>query len=330
MNNLSPARERSSILHAARDRIAKARAERDDLEANRRELPAAICRTCGGAVPAGTGTRDPEPSKLDPAIGELLRLDPIADMWRRACEPCSDAASRRESEARAVSAILDRAVTQPDAAAIVARVRQRHPTREGVWLRDFPTAQASATWTGAAWGHVTDDERERLRAAMLEVRGERLPARCEDGACGLCGVAEALVWHEGPSTLCWATNGSQAPLCESCWTIWTLRGEPSDDDDLARVVVEACTGLAIALGYFAPEGVRAFAASAAADPKGFAEPWAFSPGIADLRRTVWTARPHLAPADMRAHAEQWHRDELAEQARRARSASDSPRAGEGW
>jgi hypothetical protein len=98
--------------------------------------------------------------------------------------------------------------------------------------------------------------------------------------------------------------------------VWSRRGEPTEADELARVVVEACTGWALPLGHDAPSAVRPFAMSTAADRAGLREPWAFSPAIADLRRDAWTVRPDLAPADMREHAEAWHREEREHHATR--------------
>ncbi|MBD3941684.1 hypothetical protein IF188_08255 [Microbacterium sp. NEAU-LLC] len=327
--------DKTSRLAAARAYIERVRAEREAAaEKRKRKLPAAICRVCGTNVPAGTGTRGDDPNrrpdamKHAPQLAEIEKLGPLVDFWRRTCDDCTAADAAGELEARAVSTAVGFPVAISDALAVVGLMRRTNPVT-GVVTGMFPTAEVSGRWSGRPWGHLTPEDRKSIRATLDDVVGDTLPKRHKSGACGLCGARAALVWWVGPSSLRWPGSDATVHICDTCAEVWNRRGGPDDGDDLRRVVVELATGYAVPFGLRAPEGVRPFAASAAADPEGLDEPWTFSVGIRDLQREIWTARPEVAPAAMREQAEAWHREEEAERAEASRAEAEAAQAA-GW
>lgn len=331
---MTDTRDRLSRLGAARARVADHQKRRDAEKARLADLVPAHCKVCGTRIPAGEGDREAAPEFQ--SVGErqqhahwLTTLPPEADAWRRRCATCSDAAHRGEAESAAISAILSKPINQVDAAAVVSALklwRYSPSTGEPTVLElQVPLAETTGRHGRAPWSHVTPEERQRVADALARVLAERRPRRCEDGACGLCGVARALDWYE--SSMRWA-NGSPAPVCGNCRPVYIARSRPRGGDDLGRVVVEIVSGRAVPLGESA-HGARAFCESRNADKAGHPEPWTYAlDQISDLKLTVWTRHPQYAPADMREAAEQWHRDALAEDARKREQ--EHADAGTGW
>jgi hypothetical protein len=309
-------------MNARIDRLRKELAERAEREG---ALPAALCATCGGKVRAGEGTRAPEP-EFDTATERseyefwCTKLPAGVDRWRRTCSICAAAEAGGRMESVAVSAVLGRAVGQVDAAAVVRAVTEFDlTTGRFVGISARSTGRA----TGKPWGHLTEDDRERIRAALQDVVTARTAGPCTDGACGICGVRQAIIWR--PSRLLWR-DGKAAPLCDACSTVWRMRGEPIDPEDVRRVAVECLTGKPVALGNSAPREFRAYYEHPDCDGNGTAERFGYSPRLREYAEEVWTASPQYAPENRRAEFEERRRLAHAEREAQIRQEWQSQQA----
>ena len=310
-------------MSARTDRLRQALSEREERE---QALPAALCANCGGKVRAGDGTRDPELAFA--SASERSEYDywcstlPVgADGWRRTCPTCAAAEAGERGESAAVTAVLGVPVGQADAAAVVRSVVRIDPASGEV--AGFPSAKGTGHATGKPWGHLTDDDRERIRTALENVVNARIPGPCTLGACGICGVREAIVWR--PSRLRWR-DGNPAPMCDACSTVWTMRGEPIGPEDVRRVAVECLTGKPVALGNSAPREFRAYYEHPECDGNGTAERFGYSPRLREYAEQVWTASPRYAPEDRRVEFEERRRTVRAEREARARQERESQEA----
>lgn len=293
-------------------RLQRWTAEQDAKAEKARELPRATCRWCGGTARAGEGTR-----AAAPLVGVAFNVHgervfypatpapADADDWRRECATCATA-----TVGELLSGLLREPVTDEDAHAVTARMFWRDAN--GIEHDEIAWARVVGHGTGRRFGHVTDDHRAHVRDILRQVREERLPAPSAWGACGWCGVRYSHSWHEGPPTMRW-TDGTPAPLCDTCHEIWEQKAAPDDIDQLRILGVIAATGSHAYVWSHAPEPFRLYFETKDADGNGHEDPWDYGDGIRAFRDQVWTDRPDLAPADQRAHYRERYATAQAEQ-----------------
>ncbi|MFJ6652819.1 hypothetical protein ACIQLJ_08500 [Microbacterium sp. NPDC091313] len=302
----------------SRERVAAMRAALAERQEREARLPRAICRICGGWAATGTGERS-EPSPWEDArqrqerevMAERMPAD--VDGWRRTCVTCA-AVNAADLASYLLRGALDIDADSTDATRTLRDLATWNPTAMR-FESPFRLAEEADARSGERWGHFSPAERGALRSRVLGLlasyRREREPGPSVQGGCALCGRRQALIWHASP--LQWQ-DGSPAPLCRDCNTVWEARGQPHDIAGIRRVAVEAATGWPVPLGAEAPAAFRAFFEHRAADPEGRDEPWAYSDGLAAYREQVWEAYPECAPEDRRAEFTQRRAQRYAEMA----------------
>lgn len=298
----------------------------DERRERENALPKALCRVCGGWAKAGEGSRDPEPPRgLVPLPANPSRVVLVtpphapedADGWRRACDICTGATS-----GEIVGAVVGRTVDSRDAQKVIGRM---HRFDENDFLvQEFPTAQTTGRGTGRPWAHLSTEDRERVQQVLREVIRDRQSGPCVQGACGLCGRRNSVRWFEGYAFLTWP-DGSPAPVCTECQEVVDRRPATQSIEQLRVIAVESATGFSQML-YEAPSDFRVYAESKDSDGNGYAEPWAYSPGVVAFREDMWEQRPYLAPADRRAEFEALLRERIAEQARQVQAQQEAAHA----
>lgn len=300
-------------------RLARWLAEKDETARRARELPRAVCRWCGGTAKAGEGTRSAAPFV---GVGVNVAGDPVfippqpspveADEWRRECAVCA-----ASDMSELLGTMLGERVTDAEAHAVAGRLFWRDAN--GFEHEEIAWARVVGRGTGRRFGHVTQEDRAKVRDVLREVRDERLPAPSAWGACGWCGVRHSLGWHEGPPSLCWP-DGDPAPLCDACHGVWESKGYPDDIDQQRIAGIIAATGSTAYVWSTAPEEFKLYFETRNADGNGHADAWDYGEGIRDFRAEVWTDRPDLAPAELRDEyrARSDHRRAEREDAYRAR------------
>jgi hypothetical protein len=301
----------SARTEAIRASLAE-RSERD------RALPRVLCQVCGGWAHQGEGTRDPEPAFMDVHARQerahwLAGLPDNVDGWRRVCGGCAGTTAAGQMARVTLSDLIGVTdVSEADAQRVLNALVTFDPV--GMTFRGGISAEAHEQATGTPWGHVAEDERERLREAYADLVASRMPRPSSWGACGACGRAAAVgEWWQAPSTVHWP-NGSPVAFCASCAAVWRRRGEPSDLDDLHRVGVEAATGRPVPLGSVAPESFRLFCESRAADSAGLGEPWSWSAELRAYIESVWESEPDYAPEGRRDEFDRRHDERERERA----------------
>lgn len=303
------------MMNDKKERLGRLRTwvqEADERREHEAALPKALCRTCGGWVKAGEGHRDaapetglrPHPTRPGMMVApSTVNAPKDADDWRRECGPCA-----RATLADTIGAAVGFVVEENDAHKVVGRMKVFDPE-----LRlqiEFPTAQTVGNATGKPWGHLSREDRDRVRYVLQEVIADRLPGISRWGACGLCGRRHSIRWFEGPAFLRWP-DGAKAPVCSECQAVVDRRPVADSVEALRVIAVEAATGYA-QMFYTAPVEFRCYAEVKDCDGNGHAEPWTYSPGVIDFREEMWIDFPHLAPSDRRAEFEERLRMRIAD------------------
>jgi hypothetical protein len=314
-------------MTARQDRLTALRAVAAERAEREAALPRAICRTCGGWAHAGAGTmREPSawegPRERQEREELERRLPEEVAGWRRTCGTCARVKGDHLGE-YVLRALLGVQTSTAEGNRVLRDLLEWNP-RAVAFDSAVPIASECERWTGRPWGHVSGAERGALRSRVLGLlvnyRAEALPRPSTQGACGLCGIRDAVSWHA--TSLIWP-DGSPAPMCGNCDEVNLRRGEPTDAAGIRRVAAEAATGRPIPLGEEAPEGFRAFYEHRTANPEGHAEPWAYSDRLTAYRDRVWENSPEYAPAEHRNEYTQRRAVRQAEAdavARRARDA----------
>lgn len=290
--------------------LAKARAKLAAVDEKRARLPRAVCAVCGGTVSAGSGR----------AVGEAARtpldarrakdhLPPLCGFSRRHVRCGSAAAAVHDLTGKVVSEIVASAaiaqVKVPLGAEVRFHVGQAKPRADLEVERSvFPLPTRVPELSGRAWEHVTQDERERLvKATEIAEREERLHTTahpCSDGACGFCGVVNALRWHASP--LQWR-DGSAAPLCDSCNRTVRRRPATRDKFQLRALALEALAGVSgMALADAFGDRMRMFCELVEPGHHGTPNPWEIAEAAwGALREEARIALPHTLPEPERSH-----------------------------
>jgi hypothetical protein len=263
-----------------------------------RALPRAICRWCGGVAKAGEGTRADAPFS---GIGVNVTGTPVfvppkpspadSDEWRRACGTCA-----ASTMGDLLGAMIGEEVTDNEAHAVAGQMFWRDAN--GFEHDEVPWAFVVGRRTGHPFQHITAEDRKRVRGVLRDVRESQLPALCEWGACGWCGVRTSVGCHEGPSSMVWQ-DGKRAPLCDTCHAVWERKASPDDIDQQRIAGVIAATGSTDYVWSTAPEQFRLYFETRTADGNGHPLAWDYGDGIRAFRTEVWTEQPHLAPAELR-------------------------------
>jgi hypothetical protein len=146
------------------------------------------------------------------------------------------------------------------------------------------------------WGFISTDERKALSMAWNEVREQiahepdGTPRRCQDGACGACGIALSVEWIESPLT--W-TDGSRSPMCSWCAAVWERAGAPTDLDRIRAVLESAMAGVRMQAGDELL-GLKLYCDLAGESRGGFDLPWTYAPGaLKEIRRRVEDRHPQF-------------------------------------
>ena len=190
------------------------------------------CRVCGGPCPARSPHWGP---------------------WRQHPQ-CQTVAGDQIGRLQAASKALGHALDRQDAALTPFRAltyAETHPE---------PTWGSEPLRERLAWRHL---DRAALYAALERLPGLRIEAglvetRCTDGPCAWCGVLESKGWSSHGHT--WA-DGTQAPLCGSCSTVYERNGSPSPTywAEQRAGIAEAATDSPTMTGEHVPDGIRAYA-----------------------------------------------------------------------
>lgn len=292
-----------------RERLRAKLAEINERDAR---LPRALCRICGGVVPKGDGTCEPESSWAGTRANVWQIVDdhrekaglPVFLAWRRSHSRC---VGGPEITVRGVT----KANVSPDVAA--AALQKMMPRRYvAMHLAPDPDYAHSQFKDPRAkpWAHLPENDRLALASVVERTHDPRVPRRCREGACAWCGVARSLGWHKSPET--WA-DGSAAPLCSGCYAVWKRRGRSRDRDRRRGNALEA---LSDAAWFDMRAGaLRTYCDIAGSDRKGTDEPWQYAPEPLDaLRERARVAHPESLPATLRDEYRDKHRAALRESA----------------
>lgn len=297
-------------LARARERVAALKAQEVERGERERRLPEAICAACGGVVTAGEGAREgvnkwtPLESRQDWSMNDRERLKrnllPL-DEWRRRHDECATSPQivaqiiGAQGLSPYVAGTALAALSEP----LLASQRARKPMEAYLGHKDARPR---------AWAWVGEAERAALRRAVDRARATVEPRRCKSGACAWCGVAESIGWRNSPER--WS-DGTAAPLCSACASVWDGRGTPQDRDGLRSSALQALSGAASMTN--ADLGLRCYVDIANDDHRGTTERWAYAPealdALTERARLTWPAS--LPPA---------LRDEYMEKSARAKRA----------
>ena len=153
------------------------------------------------------------------------------------------------------------------------------------------------------WRHV---DRKALSRALAELPDLRVdagldPSTCTLGRCAWCGVEESLAWTLHGHR--WA-DGTEAPLCKDCGESYEQRGRPLPSfwQEQREAISQALTGVALPMGYSAPQTLLAYAER----PDGDGSAWSHLrvEAVDSYRWWVWTKWPSHAPEEVRQEARQ--------------------------
>ncbi|WP_156759645.1 hypothetical protein [Microbacterium karelineae] len=271
-------------------------------------LPESICRTCGDKVRAGSGESDGLRTVDERGTVVLLaeadrpgggRVTDPPHAWTRTCARCAgmtdaeivgEVTGLDDTTTRDVLAITHPVTAERTLTMVIDGLRVPHVTAETLTER-----------TGSRWAHLSAEDRREIRAQVIRWRPRTgLHEDTEGrGSCALCGAQRAERWLDDAEPLNW-DDGSPAALCGPCGSVWKRRGRPGRGASrrLAAVGIEASTGLSF-LGLDETDDAERFRCYIqvpdASPDEGYAEPWAYSPNVADFREETWTAHPSLAP-----------------------------------
>ncbi len=292
------------MIDSTRERSEKARARIREQQEREERLPRALCAACGGVVAAGEGHCEDESPWAGPARAAWADADnhraskglPPIMGWRRRHDRC-------RTPDQIVRSVIGIAVSPEVAGEALgamhpleaAPFRSRRPILAKQRAADPYRAAAALPVPAKPWAHLDDNDRTNLASAVQRARGDVEPRRCREGACAWCGISHSIGWRASPER--WR-DGSPAPLCRACASVWDRRGHRNDRDGLRAAALEALSG-ATSWGSTGLD-LRTFVDIAGDDHAGTEEPWTYAPApIAAVRERARLMWPGSLPTEIR-------------------------------
>lgn len=240
--------------------------------------PWAACPACEAVIARhGSDNRDAMVELLGRVLGE--ELDP------------------HDSAARKAAAELPLAKHQE---ALTASHAARFPGADGAPMYLYGT-RPKGPGNAEPWAHVTDTDRENLRAVLARERRKLRPRRSKHGPCGCCGRLRAMRWTS-PRQVSTDPRIPRWPLCGTCVDMLDRAG--------TTILADARTWITAAAVHSKPMMSKDFL-------KGYAE--TMLPGVDPAKCSgavepygyitrqelvaVWERWPKVAPPEWRAKRE---------------------------